>query len=56
MVLNNLWSGVYIFYIMYIYANGIVDHSGINFKVIFTASHQFELECFFQPVVSVEDF
>ena len=26
--------GVYIFYILYIYYHGIVDHSGINFKVI----------------------
>ena len=30
-----LFTGVYIFYIMYIYYHGIVDHSGINFKVMY---------------------
>ena len=34
MFLLDLHAAVYIFYIMYIYYHGIVDHSGINFKVI----------------------
>jgi len=34
MFLMDIHAGVYIFYIMYIYYHGIVDHSGINFKAL----------------------
>jgi len=34
MFLMDIHAGVYIFYILYIYYHGIVDHSGINFKAL----------------------